>query len=53
VDGKPDQNLDDITKVDVVIRDGRVVVEGGRVSIPRHVPVPMPKPQVPSYGPVP
>ena len=43
VNGKPDQTLDDITKVDVVIRDGSVVVEGGRVSIPRHVPLPMPK----------
>lgn len=45
VDGKPDQNLDDITRVYVVIRDGHVAVEGGRVIIPRHVPVPMPTPK--------
>ena len=43
VNGRPDVTLDDITKVDVVIRNGTVVVENGRVSIPRHVPVPMPK----------
>jgi imidazolonepropionase-like amidohydrolase len=42
VAGKPDQVLEDITRVDTVIRDGHVVVEGGRVSIPRHVPLPMP-----------
>ena len=43
VNGRPDVTLDDITKVDVVIRNGTVVVENGRVSIPRHVPMPMPK----------
>src|SRR6266478_5082846 len=36
VDGKPDENLDDLAKVDLVIRDGYKVVEGGRVTIPRH-----------------
>jgi hypothetical protein len=46
VNGRPDVTLDDITKVDVVIRNGTVVVENGRVSIPRHVPVPMPIPKV-------
>lgn len=45
VDGKPDQVLADIAKVDLVVRDGRVVVEGGRVFVPRHVPVPMPTPR--------
>ena len=43
VNGRPDVTLDDITKVDVVIRNGTIVVENGRVSIPRHVPLPMPK----------
>ncbi len=36
IDGKPDENLDDLAKVDLVIRDGYKVVEGGRVTIPRH-----------------
>jgi len=44
VDGKPDENLDDLAKVDLVIRDGYVVVKGGQVVIPRHVPVAMPQP---------
>lgn len=39
IDGKPDQSLDDLAKVDLVIRDGYVVVKGGEVVIPRHVPV--------------
>jgi len=36
VDGKPDENLDDLAKVDLVIRDGYKVIEGGHVTIPRH-----------------
>ena len=36
VDGKPDENLDDLAKVDLVIRDGYRVVEGGHVAVPRH-----------------
>jgi cytosine/adenosine deaminase-related metal-dependent hydrolase len=50
VNGRPDVALDDITKVDVVIRNGTVVVENGRVSIPRHVPLPMPKVTTTSDG---
>jgi imidazolonepropionase-like amidohydrolase len=38
VDGRPDRNLDDLAKVDTVIRDGYVVVRGGQVVVPRHVP---------------
>ncbi len=37
VDGKPDENLDDLAKVNIVIRDGFRVVEGGRVAVARHV----------------
>ncbi len=44
VDGEPDRDLDDLSRVDMVIRDGRVLIEGGRVMTPRHVPVPMPDP---------
>ena len=36
VDGRPDERLDDLAKVDLVIRDGYSVVQGGRVVIPRH-----------------
>jgi imidazolonepropionase-like amidohydrolase len=42
--GQPDQNLDDLTRVNLVIRDGEVVVENGRVVIPRHPPLPIPPP---------
>jgi imidazolonepropionase-like amidohydrolase len=45
VNGRPEQNLDDLAKVDLVIRDGYVVVEGGKVSIPKHVPSAPPKRQ--------
>jgi imidazolonepropionase-like amidohydrolase len=36
VDGKPDENLDDLAKVDLVIRDGYIAVEKGRAALPRH-----------------
>ena len=45
VEGRPDQDLADLLKVQLVIRDGEVVVENGRVFIPRHVPVPEPTPK--------
>ena len=45
VDGKPDENLDDLAKVDLVIRDGNLVVKGGEIVIPRHVPVIPPQPK--------
>jgi len=44
-EGKPDQNLDDLAKVDIVIRDGHLVVKGGQVVIPRHIPVTPPQPK--------
>ena len=42
VGGTPDVTLDDLAKVDLVVRDGRVQVRGGQVVIPRHEPVPPP-----------
>lgn len=42
VNGRPDQRLEDLANVDLVIRDGWVVVEGGQVVIPRHVPTDAP-----------
>lgn len=38
IDGKPDENLQDIANVELVIRDGEIVVKDGRVFIPRHQP---------------
>jgi imidazolonepropionase-like amidohydrolase len=40
VDGRPDENLDDLAKVDVVIRNGYTAVLGGKVVIPRHTVAP-------------
>lgn len=44
VNGRPDERLDDLAKVETVIRDGWVVVENGRVSIARHTPKAGPPP---------
>lgn len=41
VDGSPDEDLDHLARVDLVVRDGHVVVEGGRLSVPKHLPVSM------------
>jgi imidazolonepropionase-like amidohydrolase len=43
--GQPDKNLDDLAKVDIVIRDGHLVVKGGEVVVPRHIPVIPPQPK--------
>jgi imidazolonepropionase-like amidohydrolase len=43
VDGRPEERLDDLAKVDLVIRDGYSVVQGGRVAIPRHAVAQPPK----------
>jgi imidazolonepropionase-like amidohydrolase len=45
VNGQPDSNLDDLAKVDVVIRDGYILVQGGQVVVPRHIPKPPPQPK--------
>lgn len=42
LDGQPDVRLDDLAKVDLVIRNGVVIVEAGRQVILRHVPDPEP-----------
>ena len=36
--GRPDENLQDLANVDMVIRDGEIVVRDGRVFILRHQP---------------
>ena len=43
VDGRPDENLDDLAKVDLVIRNGFTVVQGGKLETPRHMVAPPPK----------
>jgi imidazolonepropionase-like amidohydrolase len=50
VEGRPDERLEDLLRVDLVIRDGEVVVEKGRVATPRHVPVPEPTPRPAEVG---
>jgi imidazolonepropionase-like amidohydrolase len=45
VGGRPDVNLDDLVRVELVLRDGYVVVEGGTLKIPRHAPKPPPSPR--------
>jgi len=42
VDGQPDKNLEDLAKVDTVIRNGFVVVQDGSVVIERHMSRDMP-----------
>jgi imidazolonepropionase-like amidohydrolase len=45
VRGRPDQTLDDLTKVEWVVRDGEVVVERGRAVWPARPAAPKPPPR--------
>ncbi|MGE5198147.1 MAG: amidohydrolase family protein [Rhodospirillaceae bacterium] len=47
VDGKPDENLDDLQRIDMVVKDGVVWVRSGQVVTPRHVPEPLRNPAPP------
>jgi imidazolonepropionase-like amidohydrolase len=47
VAGNPDQNLDDLAKVEMVVRNGNIVIKDGQVYMPRHAPVPLAKPSPP------
>jgi len=42
LDGRPDVQLDDLKKLSLVIRDGYLVLQDGRVRIPPHMPKPEP-----------
>lgn len=48
VDGNPDQDLEALHRIDTVIKDGIVMVRGGTVAMPRHVPAPLLKPSPPA-----
>jgi imidazolonepropionase-like amidohydrolase len=43
VSGRPDENLDELARVDLVIRDGYTVVEAGKATMPSHTVAPQPK----------
>ena len=45
VEGRPDENLRDLEHVNLVIRDGYIVVEDGRLFVPRHEVLPEPTPR--------
>ncbi|WP_070154199.1 amidohydrolase family protein [Sphingobium phenoxybenzoativorans] len=47
VDGRPDENLDDLAKVETVVRNGNIVIKDGRLFVPRHEPKPLLKPSPP------
>ena len=47
VDGKPDESLDDLQKIDLVMKDGRLLIRSGQLVTPRHVPEPLRKPAPP------
>lgn len=48
IDGRPDENLDDLARVDDVIKDGIHYVANGKLMVPRHVPQPLVKPSPPA-----
>ncbi|MPT48965.1 MAG: amidohydrolase family protein [Sphingobium sp.] len=47
INGNPDQDLDALSRVDTVIRNGNIVVKDGQLFVPRHVSAPLPKPSPP------
>ena len=48
VDGRPDENLDDLAKVEQVIKDGQWLIRDGELVTPRHVSTPLVKPSPPA-----
>lgn len=47
VDGRPDENLDDLARIDLVIKDGLVLIKAGVLATPRHQSLPLAKPSPP------
>ena len=48
VGGRPDENLDDLAKVEQVIKDGQWLIVNGELATPRHVSTPLVKPSPPA-----
>lgn len=48
IDGRPDENLDDLAKVEQVIKDGQWLIKDGELVTPRHVSTPLVKPSPPA-----
>lgn len=48
VDGKPDEDLDALRRIDLVVKDGVVMVRGGQIVTPPHVPAALAKPAPPA-----
>lgn len=48
VDGRPDENLDDLAHVNDVIKDGIHYIADGQLVLPRHAPQPLVKPSPPA-----
>ena len=48
VDGRPDENLDDLVRIDHVIKDGLWLIKEGELVTPRHVSQPLFKPSPPT-----
>lgn len=48
VDGRPDENLDDILKVEHVVKDGLWLIREGALVTPRQPPTPLIKPSPPA-----
>ena len=46
LNGRPDENLDDLGKVDMVIINGRTILNAGQFVLPLHEPVDPPKKQI-------
>jgi len=47
IDGRPDENLDDLARIDMVIKDGLILVQSGMIITPRHEARPLAKPSPP------
>ncbi|TCP30345.1 amidohydrolase family protein [Sphingomonas sp. BK235] len=48
VDGHPDEDIDALSRIDMVVKDGVLAVSGGQVVTPRHVSAPLAKPSPPA-----
>jgi imidazolonepropionase-like amidohydrolase len=47
VDGRPYENLDDLARIDIVVKDGLLLVQSGTLITPRHETLPLFNPSLP------